>query len=406
MGTIFKLAWRNVWRQKRRTFLLIVVVAYATLSTIFFWGMIEGQNESMITNNARFILAPALVTTPAYQEDPDPHNALDNLDFLDDLRAVNGVNEVAPRVEAFGVIRSAYANENIFLRGVSPGLEKQVNELPNRISQGRMLAAQGEIVLGEDLAKNLDVRLGERVAIDVSSLAGSQAAGLILVGTSNANVAALDKTTVLIHIDDARMLTGVTTATSVALDIPRGREDAIAARAEPTLENVENANIYGLNYLLGDLNAILEANRVQMIPMGLLFAIFAALAVTSTLFVSVIERSREFGMMGAIGMAPPKLALMVVFEALVATLAGWLIGLVIGYTLTYIFSIYNGFGQLFAVAGDSFADFGFGEEMYTTNKPIYAAYAAVTIVFAAIFAMIVPARRVATMKIAQAMRAD
>ena len=57
--------------------------------------MVEGQNESMITNNARFIIAPALVTTPAYQEDPDPHNALDNLDFLDDLRAVNGVNEVA-----------------------------------------------------------------------------------------------------------------------------------------------------------------------------------------------------------------------------------------------------------------------------------------------------------------------
>ncbi len=66
MNTLFKLAWRNVWRQKRRTTLLIVVVAYASLSTIFFWGMTDGQNESLITNQARYIQAPALITTPSY----------------------------------------------------------------------------------------------------------------------------------------------------------------------------------------------------------------------------------------------------------------------------------------------------------------------------------------------------
>ena len=406
MGTLFKLAWRNVWRQKRRTTLLIVVVAYASLSTVFFWGMTDGQNESLITNQARFIQAPALITTPAYQDDPDPENALPALDFVSEVKAVNGVREVAPRLELFGLLRSAYASENVMVRGILPNLEANVSNIPKKLITGRMLETQGEVILGEGLAENLDVRLGERVALDVSSLAGAQAAGLILVGTVDVNVGDLDKTTVLIHIDDARKLTGVETATAVALDIARGKEDLIATRVAPTLTDYADIEIYGITALMGEMNQMLDANRVQMVPIGILFAIFAALAVTSTLFVSVLERSREFGMMGAIGVSPPKLAGMVMLEAVIATLVGWLIGLIFGYSLTWLFSVKNIFGALFAATVETFADFGFGDEMYTTNRLIYILYAAATIVFAALFALLAPARKVARMNPAKAMRAE
>ena len=595
MGTLFKLAWRNVWRQKRRTTLLIVVVAYASLSTVFFWGMTDGQNESLITNQARFIQAPALITIPAYQNDPDPGNALPNLDFISKIESISGVDGAVPRLELFGLLRSAYTSENVMVRGVVPDLEASVSNIPKKLIDGRMLATKGEVILGEGLAERLDVRLGERVALDVSSLAGTQAAGLILVGVVDINVGDLDQTTVLIHIDDARRLTGVETATAVALDIARGKENNIAAKVsevlfesygqgtlmvfknkgffEKLLENtwfrskqdaqenlasqsgpeletlqtnsensviftptkhfdasetselpatyilsaksppadedklsfrnilrfkwpkpeshesneahflfkedvegtstgtinrdliedkvktkpyliarddaipfsdskqltfkvLENDTIpesakelqiklinsaaqksdtairmssieaYGLSTLMGEMNKMLDANRVQMIPIGILFAIFAALAVTSTLFVSVLERSREFGMMGAIGISPPKLAIMVMLEAVIATLVGWLIGLIFGYSLTWLFSVKNIFGALFAATVETFADFGFGDEMYTANRLIYILYAAATIGFAAIFALLAPARKVANMTPAKAMRAE
>ena len=64
--TLLRLAWRNVWRHRRRTILLVVVVAYAVFATVFYWGMIDGFAESVLTAQARFVGAPVLVMTPAY----------------------------------------------------------------------------------------------------------------------------------------------------------------------------------------------------------------------------------------------------------------------------------------------------------------------------------------------------
>lgn len=402
--SLFRLAWRNVWRQRRRTLLLVIVVAYATLSTVFFWGFTEGQNESMLTNQARFIQAPAMVMNPNYLEDPDPQNALESLDILPKLLRADGIRGAAPRLDLFGVIRSAYTGDNVLIRGIDPRLEDAVSNIPQKIDAGRMLASSGEVVLGEGLAKRLDVRIGERIALDASSLAGPQALGLIMVGTINANVGDLDQGLVLIHLDDARTLTGVTTATAIALDIPRGKEDKVAMQVDQLFTDDPKVKVYGLSALMGSLTQMIEANTVQMIPILILFALFAALAVTSTLFVSVLERQKEFGMMSAIGTKPPSLAIMILLEALVTTVVGWLVGLIIGYALTWFFGVNNIFGPLFASMVESFADFGMSDELYTTSRPIYAAYAALTIVFALIFALLIPAMRVLRIKPAQAMR--
>lgn len=403
--TIIKLAWRNIWRHKRRTLLLIAVVAYATLSTVFFWAMTEGQNDSIIANQARFIQAPALITTPSYQDDPDPENALPHLDFIAEVKQAAGVREVAPRLDAFGVIRSAYRSENILLRGIEPQLEPAVSNIPNSLNAGDMLEHSGQIVLGAKLAEDLDVRLGERVAVDISSLAGAQSLGLRLVGTTRTGIADLDRNTVYVHIEDARTLTGVSTATAVALDIARGNEERVSLQqVAPLLADDAAITIYSLKALMGDLVQFIQANTAQMLPILILFAIFSALAVTATLIVSLLERQREFGMMAAIGLAPRNLALMVMLEAILTSAIGWLIGLALGYGISYIFSIYNILGSLFASSIESFASFGMGEELYTSIKASYALYAALTVAFAAIFALIFPARQLLKLNPADAMR--
>jgi lipoprotein-releasing system permease protein len=348
--------------------------------------------------------APALVTTPAYQDDPDPQNALPTLGFVERLRQVPGVAEAAPRLEFFALLRSPYTSESAQVRGVNPALEPAVSDVPSSITEGRMLSGRGEVVLGKDLAERLDVRLGERLAVDVSSRAGPQAAGLVAVGFVNTGIAALDVSLVLVHLEDSRVLTGVGTATGIALDVPRGQEEAVAARVQEVLPDGTRA--YGLRELLGTLSDELDNNAVQMIPIGLLFALFAALAVTSTVLVSVLERRREFGMMAAIGLAPSKLARMVVIEAVAATVLGWLVGLAIGYALTWLFGTYNILGTVMAGVNEAFASFGLGDELYTVSSPRYALYAGATVAFAAIFALLIPARQVARLEPVTAMRAE
>ena len=401
---LMRLAWRNIWRHKRRTALLVIVVAYATLSTIFFWGFIEGYTESILNNQARLLSAPVLITNSNYLDDPDPENALPHLAFTPILGQASAVRAAALRLDFPGLLRSPYTSQALSLRGIELPYELRVSTLAQHIDEGRMLQARNEIVLGGRLARRLDVRLGERVAVDVSSLAGPQGMGLILVGILETGVSSADEMTALVHIDDARALTGVETATGIALDVPRGLEERSAANLNRVLP--QGIRAFGIMELIGALRAEVEGSRIQMIPIGLLFAIFAAAAVTSTLVVSIMERQREFGMMAAIGLAPPRLARMVVMEALATTLFGWLLGLLLGYGLNAIFAYWNILGPIFSSASESFSQFGLSDEIYTSLSPWHALYASVTVIFAALLALLFPARQVAKLDPVTAMRSE
>lgn len=402
-STLFRLAWRNIWRQRRRTALLIIVVAYATLATIFFWGFNDGFNTSILNSQARFLVAPMMVMSESYDRDPNPENYLPSLEVIEKIAAVSGVKAVVPRLEFPALLRSPYTSLGSRIRGVEPTLEAKVSNVPNKISEGRMLAAQGELVLGSELATRLDVRLGERLALDVSSLAGPQGKGLTVVGFISSGLTAVDGRMVLVHIDDARELTGVSTATGLALDVP-SESDSIKNAVQAALPNELKA--YDLLSLLGAVATRVRVSRILMVPIGLLFAVFAALAVTSTLLVSVMERSQEFGMVAAIGLAPPKLAVMVVIEALLTTLFGWLIGLVLGYALVWVLGTWNVLGPVFSSAAGSLGDFGIGEEIYTNVSPRYALVATATVLLAAVFAILIPARRVRRLHPVTAMRGN
>ena len=155
MTTALKLAWRNIFRQKRRTLLLVLVVAYATMATVFIWGMTDGQTSSLLSNQARYLQAPAMITKLGYFDDPDADNALPNLDFMDSVEDVSGVQGMAPRLEFFGIVRSAYRSKNMQIRGVDPTLEALVSNVPSKILEGRMIEKPSEVVMGYDLPKSL-----------------------------------------------------------------------------------------------------------------------------------------------------------------------------------------------------------------------------------------------------------
>ena len=402
---LYRLAWRNLWRQRRRTVLLVIVVAYATLGIVFFWGFTDGFLKSIVNGQARFVAAPGIITTTAYHEDPDPENALPNLDFIDSAIAAPQVRGAAPRLDFPALIRSPYATEGVLARGVDPALEAQVSGIPGAISDGRMIEAPGEVIVGRGLAEKIDIRLGERLAIDVSSVAGPQAAGLIVVGLIGSNIDLVDDTALLVHLDQARELTGITTATGVALDIPFGREDAAAAAINPRLGAELRA--YPINELLGALQQGLAAERAQTIPLGLIFSIFAAITVTSTVVVSVLERTREFGIIVSLGLDQNRLSWLITLEAVYATLIGFGLGLGLGYGLLWWMNSFNVMGPLFAnIYGDFLSGFGISDEIFTGLSPEYIVWAVITVALAGIFAALAPAGRIRNLNPSEAMRSE
>jgi ABC-type lipoprotein release transport system permease subunit len=402
---MIRLAWRSLGRQRRRTALLVVVVAYATISLLFFWGMTDGFLTSIYQSQARLLGAPVQIATPAYHADPDPVHALQELGPLRDAaRSLEAVAAVAARVDVPALLRSPYASTGVQLRGVEPEAEARVSDVPGAVGEGRMVAAPGEIVLGEALAERLDVRVGERLAVDAASVAGPSALGLRVVGLVTSGVELVDETTALAHIDDARTLAGVDTATSLALAVPVGREGAVARALQDRLP--EGVHAYPVEEQMGELARGLATERVGTSVMGLVFSLFAAVAVTSSVVVSVMERTREFGVMLALGMSHRRLATMVTLEAVIASLLGYAVGVVLGYALLFWMAQVNVLGPFFTnLWGDLFTSLALSADIRTDVRFVYLAYAGGTVVLAAIGAILTPARRVRTLVPAEAMRA-
>lgn len=402
---LVKLAWRSLGRQRRRTALLVAVVAYATFTILFFWGFTDGFLVSILQGQARLVNAPVTITTGAYHVDPDPVHALPDVDAaIAASEDVAAVRAVAPRLELPAMLRSPYATQGVLLRGIDPEREPRVSDVSERIGEGRMLAATGEAVLGATLAEDLDVRVGERIAIDAASVAGPQATGVRLVGIVDSGIELVDRSTAWIHLDDARALSGVATATSIAVSVPPGREARVAEAIAPHLP--DGVEAYGIMDQMGELARGLAAERLSMIPIGLIFSIFAAIAVTSSVVVSVMERTREFGVMLSLGLDQGRLSWMVTLEAILASLLGYALGVVLGYGLLLWFSQVNVLGPLFmGVWSDMFTTLAIGNDIRTDVRALYLLPAGVTVALAALFAALTPARRVRRLVPAEAMRA-
>jgi ABC-type lipoprotein release transport system permease subunit len=320
------------------------------------------------------------------------------------LRQLSEVRAVTPRLEFPALVRSAYSAEGAMARGVDPKTEGTVSKLPEGVTEGRWLEGSGEVVLGYKLAERLDARLGERVVLDVSALAGPQAAGIRVVGLLKLYVPALDEGAVLVSLEQARALTGVKTATTVALAVPWGREAAVAGAAQSVLPDSVRAD--GIWDLLGAIKADIQLENQFMPFFGLLFGLVGAFAVTSAVLVSVIERTREFGIVSALGLSQRSLAVMVTLESVLMTGLGWLVGLAASYALIFYFATNNVLGGLMRQLLGAFPAVGMTAEIYAEPSPLYALYATMVIVLAGLLAVLIPARRVAKLRPADAMRAE
>lgn len=405
--SVAKLAWRNLWRHKRRTQLLLAVVAYATLAIIFFWGFYDGFVTMLLGGQARYLSAPVMVQSEAYRTDPDPENHLANLDFESNLASFEGVRGLTPRLEFQALMRSPYRTLGAMVRGIDPNLEPQVNNIPREIGEGRMIENAGEMVLGVKLAAELDVRVGERLALDVQSLAGSQGAGLQVVGFINSNIKPVDEFMAIVHIDDARTLTGVTTATGLVLDVKQGSEKAVAKAINESSLLPAGVTAYSVSELLGGIMTGIESKRSGLVPMVLIIALFAAVTVMSTVIVSVIERTREFGVITALGLNQRQLARMVTLEAIYTTLIGFVVGIIAGYSLTAIMSATNLMGPFFSnFYGSYLKGLPISDRFIFATSLSYLLWAATTIVIAAVLAITVPGKRVRSLNPAEAMRAN
>ena len=360
------LAWRNLWRQPRRTLLTLSAVAFAALIMVFLLSLQEGVYATMKDNSLGLFDGYAQVQRPGYLDDPGIRESFPHADELArSLRSISGIGAVAARAQTYALLSKDSRSLAAMLVGVEPDAEREVSRIPATVKAGRYPAGddRAELVLGESLARNLGAGVGDRVTLLGMGRDGSVAADVLTVaGIFSSGMKELDRQ--LAELPLSRFQSDFAMPDQAHLLVLSGSSLAAVNRALPEIrQSLANRDLAVRAW--GELEpGLKEAIRLDA-SMSMLWYVALVVVVVAillnTILMSVLERTREFGILLALGMRPSAIGRMVWLEILILLALGLSLGIAIGGGAALWFAVY---GMALPGAEGIFSQWGLSSRMY------------------------------------------
>lgn len=336
-----RVAWRNLWRNGRRTALTAGGIAFAVFLVVVFMCLQFGSYAAQEQTATSLLTGHLQVFDRTFPDDQRQEAVLsDATALVRRVAATPGVAAVAPRIETFALASAGERSFGAQVLGIDARAEQQVVSFHQRIFAGAAAEGPDEAVIGEALARNLGVGLGSEVVLLGNAHRGGVAAMVLTVsGLFRTGIAELDRALLLADIDAVRQAfelgDGAHRLVVRTTDLAEVERIATTLRERlPDTWPEDDARAAPLavqtwHTLLPDLRQAIEIDRLSGALFYWIIMILVAFSVVNTFIMTVFERTREFGMLLAIGVRPGRIVLMLQWEALFL----WVVGAAIGLTL-------------------------------------------------------------------------
>ena len=348
MNITLRLAWRNLWRHPRRTWLTIGAMVFSNALLVFMISLQFGMYDLMIDNTLQAFTGHIQVQAPGYKDDLKMRQVVPAVEPLASrIRNDTGLDQVAVRSAAFALLSSEDRSYGVQVFGVDPQRESEVSSLPGLVRNGRYPTDTNaqEIVIGTVLARNLKVKIGDEVTLLGSGRDGSFAAAVAtLSGIFDSGVTDLDRNIAelplgffndVFYMEDA--------GHSIVVVTPNLDEvDAYRLQIESLLPSHSDLVVHDWNALQPGLKQAIQADLGSAFFMYGVLVVLVAFSVMNTQLMSVLERTHEFGIVMSLGLTPGRLGRLVLLETALMGLAGMVLGALVGGAITLWFN-YNGF---------------------------------------------------------------
>jgi ABC-type lipoprotein release transport system permease subunit len=363
---IFTLAWRNLWRNHRRTLIMLSAITVGVWAMIFMTALMRGMVDDMLLNGIRNLPGEVQIHHPEYRDDPNINNSIDAPDekLLKALQ-IPEVKAWTNRVRVPAVISSERDSRGITLLGVEPISEVQLSFDSDSIIEGRFLKDSNDsgLVIGARLAERLETRLGKRVVImsqDPDNNITDR--GFRVVGIYKAKMASLEEIYVYAGLAPVQKLLNLENKVSeiaITGENYRHVEGWYPVIKKAAGQNMQTLPWYEADTYLGTMLAMMDGFVLVWIVV-----IFLALSfgLVNTLVMAVFERIREIGLMQALGMRPSLILYQILIESFLLLVIGLLLGNI--FAIGTIIPLQDGI-DISAVAE--------GMEMMGTSSVLYPA---------------------------------
>ena len=408
MNITFRLAWRNLWRRKRRTWLTVGAMVFSNILLVFMISLQLGMYEMMIVNALKAQTGHLQVQAPGYKDDFKIRQVVPNAKQLaDDLRQGLATEEVAVRAVAFALISSGDRSYGAQITGVEPTRESLVSSLPGLVTEGGFLSDSmaEEIVIGSILARNLRVGVGDELTFIGSGRDGSFAAAVVdVVGIFESGMPDLDRGFAQVPLGFFQDAFSMGDAAHAVVVMAPGllQVGATQARVEALLPVDEDLVVYDWDALLPGLKQAIQADFVSAWFMYGILIILVAFSVLNTQLMSVLERTKEFGIVMALGVTPGRLGRLVLLETTLMGIVGMVLGVLLGGGLV-LWLHYQGFS--YPGLEEMGGKFNLPGRIYPTVSMIGLLMGPLIVLAASVIASLYPAIRLRWMEPVAAMRA-
>ncbi|SHI14879.1 ABC transporter permease [Ferrimonas marina] len=328
---LIRLAWRNLWRQKRRTLLTAAALALALALSLFMRSLQEGTYSNNIDNAARFATGLVQIQHPEYQES----QGIDDLvpksaDFIAPARALPSVSHLLPRLESFALAAGEQRSKGALVMAGVPSLENDYAKLGEKLVAGEFLEDDdNQVLVGEGLAQFLELAIGDEIVLYGQGYRGQTAAGLYRIkGLLRFPVPGLDNQLVYLPLPLAQQL--YSTGDLISAWVLHTHTLAQLSDTEQQLKALyPDQAVRDWQDLAPEM-----AQQILMDKAGGLFMMYLLYGVVgfglfATLLMMTLERQREFAVMLATGMLRGRLLALVMIESLFIAALGVAMGLLL-----------------------------------------------------------------------------
>jgi ABC-type lipoprotein release transport system permease subunit len=342
MRLYLRLAWRNVWRHRRRT--LIIVLAMAGGLSLMMWydGLIDGFDQAIYGNAVKVLGGNIQVHAAGYRAKAAQTPLLPLADDQAVVKAALGNSQVIAatrRINTGGLASSREGAFAVGITGIEPEKEASVYLAGQHVSSGRYLTADDgdAIFIGKGLADAMGVAVGDRITLTGRSAHEQmRQRTMTVVGIYDLGMTDLEKQTVYISLAEAQALYDLTgKSTEVAIVLKQiGREPSVIAALKPKLPGYE-IEPFQANY--PELESAITTKSGVMNIFSVVILLIAAIGILNLLLMAVYERTREIGILGAMGLKPRQIALLFILEGTLIGLVGVAVGIVFGLIINGVF---------------------------------------------------------------------
>jgi len=403
---VIRIAWRNLWRNKRRTMITATSVFFAIWFAIIMRAFQLGSYDLMVNNIVHAYSGYFQLHAKGYWDDKVLNNGFPDTPELEHtLRTKSGTAGYAARLESFALASYGLQTKGVMVNGINPDAEDGLTSLRKKMVKGRYLSPEDSgALVSERLSRHLNIRVGDTLVIIGQGYHGATAAGIFPVrGIVRFPSPDLDSRLVYITLPAARILFSADSLlTSIAFNVTYPVSYMKVAKQLRTQLDPVIYEIMTWDEMMPDVVQQIKADSASgLIMLGILYMI-VGFGIFGTMLMMLNERTREFGMMIAIGMQKSRLMLVMVTEILFLGLLGIVSGVAAAAPFIYYFNIHP--IPLTGDMAESTVRMGFEPLMPTAWKASFFIAQSLVVLVIILVVMLLPVMRIRRLKVMNAIR--